>query len=233
MLVTGQGGKQEMLEGMEAGADDYLVKPIDALELRARLNAGQRIVVLQEQLLAMQRRFREQALHDGLTGLWNRTAILDILERELARGRRSANPVGVVMADLDHFKRINDAHGHLAGDEVLRQAARRLLSMLRPYDTVGRYGGEEFLVVLPGCDAATTLGLADRLCRHMAAEPVDWEQTRVPITLSLGVAAWAGGPGEAAELLRTADVALYRAKRDGRNRVALGGPVPDPVNLPD
>ena len=220
VLVTGQGVKQDMLDGMQAGADDYLVKPIDPLELHARLNAGSRIVTLQEQLLAAQRQLREQATRDALTGLWNRRAILDLLQQELARGRREDSPVGLLMADLDHFKRVNDTLGHLAGDEVLRQAARRLRAALRPYDTVGRYGGEEFLVVLPGCAPATALVLAERLCRHMAAEPVSCEGVNIAITLSVGVAAWEG-VGDSAGLLSAADAALFRAKRAGRNCVAL------------
>jgi diguanylate cyclase (GGDEF)-like protein len=221
VLVTGHGRKEDMLDGMDAGADDYLVKPVDAHELRARLNAGRRIVELQEQLLTAQRQLREQAMRDPLTGLWNRRAILDILDRDLARARREGGHVGVVMADVDHFKRINDTYGHLTGDEVLRQTARRLLTGLRPYDTVGRYGGEEFLIVLPGCDGELSLTLAERLCRCMAAEPMDWEGLPLSVTVSLGVSAWSGAE-EAGALLRAADAALYRAKAAGRNGVAHG-----------
>jgi len=221
VLVTGKGRKEDMLDGLDAGADDFLVKPVDAHELRARLNAGRRLVALQEQLLEAHRQLRVQATRDGLTGLWNRTAILDILDRELARAQREHGAVGVVMADVDHFKRVNDVYGHMAGDEVLRRTARRLLGVLRPYDTVGRYGGEEFLVVLPGCDAETTLILAERLCRSMAAEPIELEGLPVTVTLSLGVAAWSGSE-EACTRLRAADTALYRAKAAGRNRVSLG-----------
>jgi diguanylate cyclase (GGDEF)-like protein len=225
VLVSGQGCRERMLEGLEAGADDFLIKPVEAAELRARLTSGRRVVTLQEQLLATQRQLREQASRDALTGLWNRAAILDLLERELARGRREGRPVGVIMADLDHFKRINDTFGHLAGDRVLRQAARRLGEALRPYDTVGRYGGEEFLVVLPGCDAGDATGLAERLRRCVADEPVDWEGCPVPVTVSLGVAA-SDGAADAAGLLQTADEALYRAKGAGRNRAVLAvGPV--------
>jgi diguanylate cyclase (GGDEF)-like protein len=180
-------------------------------------------VTLQEQLLATQRQLREQATRDALTGLWNRAAILDLLDRELARGRRESRSVSVILGDVDHFKRINDTLGHLAGDRVLRQVARRLSEALRPYDTVGRYGGEEFLVVLPGCDAPDATGLAERLRRHVAAEPVDGEGGPVAVTLSLGIAVWDGtATADATELLQTADEALYRAKETGRNRVVLG-----------
>jgi diguanylate cyclase (GGDEF)-like protein len=230
VLVTGEGSREQMLDGLEAGADDFLIKPVEAAELRARLTTGRRIVTLQEQLLATQRQLREQASHDALTGLWNRAAILELLERELARGRREGRPVGVLLADLDHFKRINDSLGHLAGDRVLRQVARRLGEALRPYDTVGRYGGEEFLIVLPGCDAGDAIGLAERLRRCVAAEPVDWDGRPVPVTLSLGIATWDGSAtADAAGLLQTADEALYRAKDTGRNRAVLGqGPARRP-----
>lgn len=221
VLVTGAGGKQDMLDGLDAGADDYLVKPIDAHELKARLNTGKRILTLQEQLLATQRLLREQATRDALTGVWNRAMILELLTREMTRSRREHRPLGVIMADVDHFKRVNDTHGHLGGDVVLCQVAQRLLAVLRPYDTVGRYGGEEFLIVLPGCDAATTAALAERLRGSVAAEPMAWEGSRIPVTLSLGVAAWDGDEGNLAALLQLADHALYRAKNTGRNRVVV------------
>jgi len=211
ILITGQGGRQQLLDGLEAGADEFLTKPVDEAELKARLTAARRVVVLQERL-------RELAMHDDLTGLWNRAAILGVLDRELARSRREKRPVGVILADLDHFKQINDSLGHLAGDRVLRQVAQRMLASLRSYDTVGRYGGEEFLIVLPGCDGAHALALAERLREQMAAEPIEVEGQRLPVTLSLGVAACAEAAKDAQVLLREADVALYAAKHAGRNR---------------
>jgi diguanylate cyclase (GGDEF)-like protein len=217
ILVTGRGGREEMLAGLEAGADDYLVKPVDPNEMRARLSTGKRILDLQEQLLTSQRLLREQATHDALTGLWNRSMILDTLDRELARSRREAHPVSILMADIDHFKQINDTLGHLVGDAVLRQVAQRLLAGLRPYDMVGRYGGEEFLIVLPGCAAERALALAERLRSVVALEPVCDEQAAIPVTISVGAAAWDNG-WAAPELLRAADRALYRAKSAGRNR---------------
>jgi diguanylate cyclase (GGDEF)-like protein len=219
VLVTGQGGREQMLEGLAAGADDFLPKPVDDAELRARLAAGRRVVELQEQL-------RHLATRDALTGLWNRAAILSRLEQELARGRREGHPVGVVLGDLDHFKRINDTYGHQAGDQALRQAGESMCHSLRSYDAVGRYGGEEFLIVLPGCDEAATLSLAERLRHSVAAAPIDLEGGPVPITLSVGVAFWSGGVIDTDALLRRADAGLYAAKRSGRNRVVVGEPAP-------
>jgi diguanylate cyclase (GGDEF)-like protein len=216
IVMTGQGGRQQMLEGLEAGADEFVVKPVEPAELKARLGAGRRIIAMQEQL-------RDQASRDALTGLWNRNAVLNILDRELKRGRRDGQPVAVMLADLDHFKRINDTFGHLAGDAVLSQTARRMLSSLRPYDAVGRYGGEEFLVVLPGCDTVSVLGLAERLRNCVSANFVEIEGENVQITFSLGVSVAEGQAGpDALDLLRSADSALYAAKRSGRNRVLLG-----------
>jgi diguanylate cyclase (GGDEF)-like protein len=215
ILLTGQGGRQQMVDGLEAGADEFLVKPVDSAELKARLGAGRRIVSLQEQL-------RDQAMHDALTGLYNRGAILGILERELARGRREGRPVGVILADLDYFKRINDSRGHLVGDEVLREAARRMHQSMRPYDALGRYGGEEFLAVLPGCDSSDASRLAQRLCACVSAEPVVYAGGALRVTLSLGATAWEPyTEPDAATLLRTVDGALYEAKRSGRDRAVL------------
>jgi diguanylate cyclase (GGDEF)-like protein len=218
ILVTGLGGRQQMLEGLEAGADEFLTKPVEPVELKARLWAGRRIVAMQEQL-------RDQASRDALTGLWNRAGILNILDRELDRRRREHRPLAVVLADLDHFKRVNDTFGHLAGDAVLRQAARRLLGSVRPYDAVGRYGGEEFLIVLPGCDSDSALSLAERLRLGIAAERIEANGALIQVTVSLGAAISEGEPEpDAVALLRAADAALYEAKRAGRNRVQLGIP---------
>jgi two-component system cell cycle response regulator len=221
ILLTGQGGRDAMLAGLEAGADDFLLKPVDSCELKARLNTGRRIIRLQKQLLDAQRQLQVQATRDALTGLWNRAAILDILLREVPRAEREGRAVGVILADLDHFKHINDAHGHLAGDEALREVARRMTTVLRSYDTTGRYGGEEFLIVLPGCNAEASLRLAERVREHVAAQPVELDHARVELTISLGVAVREGAAVAAPALLREADVALYRAKAAGRNQAVL------------
>jgi diguanylate cyclase (GGDEF)-like protein len=166
---------------------------------------------------------REQVSRDALTGLWNRGEILPILERQLARSRRDKEAVSVIMADLDHFKRVNDTYGHPAGDEVLCQTARRMLSAVRNYDSVGRYGGEEFLVVLPDCDRDSAVALAERLRLCIGDQGMPVAGGRIPVTISLGVAT--GGKAQrydANALVQAADQALYRAKRNGRNRVETG-----------
>jgi two-component system cell cycle response regulator len=220
VLVTGRTGKEKLPDELEDGADAYLAKPVAPSELQARLSAGKRILALQEKLLATQRLLQQQASRDALTGLWNRRSILEILDRELARSQRDGQPVAAIMADLDYFKGVNDGHGHLTGDQVLRQAAQRLLGELRPYDTVGRYGGDEFLIVLPACGPDSAVHLAERLRNCLEAEPVQDNGKTIRVTLSLGVGVW-DGKMESDELLRCADDALYRAKNAGRNRAML------------
>jgi diguanylate cyclase (GGDEF)-like protein len=197
-----------------------LTKPCNTHELRVRLRAGRRILELQEQLLEASEALRVQATHDGLTGLLNRSSILETLQKELLRSQREHNPVAVLMMDLDRFKNINDTHGHLAGDAVLREASRRMTDALRRYDAVGRYGGEEFLVVLPGCEADAAAQQAERLRGAIAGEPFDAGTATLAITCSIGVACRTQ-PSEADtdSLVKEADCALYTAKRGGRNRV--------------
>ena len=222
LLLTAKTEQKDLVEGMEAGADDYLTKPFNAHELRVRLRAGRRILELQEQLLLAQEALREQATHDGLTGLWNRTSILEILQKEAARSERESTPLAVVMADLDSFKQINDTHGHLAGDSVLRETASRMRANIRPYDAIGRYGGEEFLFVLPGCDGSGGFNEAERLRQSIADERYSISTGEINVTCSLGLS-WANRPDAAGtkKLLRCADTALYQAKRRGRNRVEV------------
>jgi diguanylate cyclase (GGDEF)-like protein len=204
---------------MNAGADDYLTKPFNAHELRVRLHAGRRILDLQEELLKAREALREQATRDGLTGLLNRNSILETLDDEISRAARAGHPVSVLMADLDRFKSINDSHGHLVGDAVLREAARRLKSAARRYDSVGRYGGEEFLIVLPGCDAADAAVQAERMRDAIGATPFPTPSEPVLVTVSLGVACSSNCAPET--LVREADDALYQAKAEGRNQVVV------------
>jgi two-component system, cell cycle response regulator len=221
ILLTARGHQTEIVQGLEAGADDYVTKPFDLNELKARLRAGQRTLELQQLLVAAREQLRVQATHDSLTGFLNRMAILDVLEKELARSARKGNPVAVIMADLDHFKRVNDTHGHLAGDAVLRETARRMLETVRTYDSIGRYGGEEFVVVAPGCDMTAAAEQAERLRRCVASNAICEGNITIATTMSLGVAATTSGYTKAEQLLLAADEALYAAKHGGRNRVEV------------
>jgi two-component system cell cycle response regulator len=224
LILTSKTKKEEMIQAFDAGADDCISKPFLAGELRARLRVGERILALQDNLLATQEKLRHDATHDQLTGLWNHTAILKMLHRELARSGRTAVPLGAVMADLDQFKHINDTHGHAAGDAVLCEVARRMTETTRVYDFVGRYGGEEFLILLPGCNSIQAARMAERLRLAVAAGPVETRECEIGVTLSLGVAVTEGMRlPEAKALLLEADTALYLAKANGRNQVEVAG----------
>ena len=161
LLLTSKNSKDETVEGLEAGADDYIVKPFDQQELSVRLRAGKRIIDLQLSLMEAREELREKANKDLLTKLHNRAAIMATLHTEIARSHRDQRSVGLALLDIDHFKKVNDTYGHFAGDAVLRETAARLKSSMRAYDQVGRYGGEEFLVVLPNCDMEQAVQQAD------------------------------------------------------------------------
>jgi two-component system cell cycle response regulator len=223
ILLTAQTHEDDLVAGMEAGADDYIAKPFKSSELKMRLRAGRRIIELQTELIAAREVQRAKATHDPLTGLWNHEEILQLMGRELARDtREDSHMTGAIMADLDHFKQVNDTFGHMAGDAVLRAAAQRMLALLRPYDALGRYGGEEFLVVVSGCDPESIATLAERLRAGVAAESVDTSEGIIPVTVSLGVAVNSGRrPVDANVLVQRADRALYCAKEKGRNRVEI------------
>ena len=220
LLLTALDQLDDLVEGIEAGADAYITKPFNLKELQARLRAGQRILDLQSELLAAQAQLEILATHDFLTGLWNRSAVLERLAQELARSQRERNPVGVILTDIDHFKRVNDTYGHARGDQVLQETAKRMTETIRPYDSVGRYGGEEFLIVVADCDIEKTFGLAERIRHAISAAPMAMTGGAIQVTHSFGVSA--SHPGEAVDLkdlIEAADRALYRAKQNGRNRV--------------
>jgi diguanylate cyclase (GGDEF)-like protein len=169
------------------------------------------------ELLQAQESLRFHAEHDSLTGILNRRAIRDVLRRELARCRRENNTLGVIVADVDHFKKINDHYGHGAGDAALVSVVQRISATLRPYDVIGRYGGEEFLILAPGCDLQLTQKLAERIRAAVCDETVDLGNDSATVTVSLG--ATLGTADSDPEFLVTmADAAMYQAKRNGRNR---------------
>lgn len=222
MLLTSQQGDNDMVTGMEAGADDYLTKPFRVSELRVRLRTGRRIIDLQNELISAREFFKEKAARDSLTRLWNHEEILSILAHELARSERDGKCIGAIMADLDHFKRINDRFGHLAGDAVLRLTAEKMISQVRTYDAIGRYGGEEFLVILPDCGKECAAAFAERIRQRISQEQFNTSEGMIPVTLSLGVAVSCQEARlKGTDLVKAADQALYRAKEAGRNRVEI------------
>jgi two-component system, cell cycle response regulator len=225
LLLTARIRKRDIIAGLRAGADDYVTKPFDAQELKVRLRAGKRVLDLQAELVAARESLRHQATHDSLTGLLNRGAILDTLRNELDTANRRGIPISVVLADLDHFKQINDTYGHIIGDAVLHEAARRMKSSIRAYDSVGRYGGEEFLFILPGCNGGDATSQAQRLQNCMNSRPMELPRLTIPVAMSLGVVSKEDPKVEDLDsLIQAADEALYQAKVQGRNRLVLKTP---------
>ena len=215
VLLTARKAEADLLTAMDAGADDFVSKPFSAAELLARVKAGSRILHLHQQLL-------KAATCDALTGIPNRAATFSVLANEIDRSRRESRPLALMLADVDMFKSINDTFGHLAGDDVLREIAARLTRTLRTYDTIGRYGGEEFLIVLPGISPESALRRAQNVCEAIGGKPVSSSAAQVSVTLSLGLAVMSPNePCSVEEIIRRADAALYRAKALGRNRVEL------------
>lgn len=225
ILLSSKESKQEIVEGLESGADDYLTKPFYADELKARLRAGERILQLEDHLVEARESMRFQATHDRLTSLWNRGVIVELLAREMTRSVREKNCTVVMLGDLDHFKQINDTYGHGAGDDVLREVARRLYSAVRSYDMVGRYGGEEFLVVLNKCDQASALARGENLRNAIGSKPIIAAGKPLQVTMSVGLVLSHEFEGLAVEeIINEADKALYAAKAAGRNCVRVSRP---------
>ncbi len=220
ILVSARDTRADVIEALESEVDDYLSKPLDLIELRLRLRAGERVLAVQEHLLNIQTALTYQATHDALTGLMNHGAIVKQLERELNRARRGAAPLTVMLADLDHFKAINDRYGHQVGDAVLREAGGRMKNALRSCDAIGRYGGEEFLIITPDSDPAGALMAAERVRLSSALAPMSVNQQQIAVTLSIGVACSSRGLDDPGDLIKAADMALYQAKHRGRNIVA-------------
>lgn len=223
ILLTSPDLQQDPLAGLEAGADDCLVRPIDAGQLQFRLRVGQQWLEVQRELATARDQLRRTEAIDPLTGLWNRATLLEQLGRELSRARREGAPLGVVLADVDDLKAINDSHGYGVGDAVLREVAQRLRCSLRPYDGLGRHGGDEFLLVLPGCDFHGAVNVAERLRASIAVVPMKLENGTILATVSAGVSA-VSNPAEMKDpdaFIRAAETALYKARQPGRDRVAV------------
>jgi diguanylate cyclase (GGDEF)-like protein len=220
ILLTARQATEDLHGRYESVADDYLAKPYAAQELRARLRHARRILELEDQLQTARDAIKVETTHDPLTGLWNRSSILEILHHELHRARRQTSPLAVLMIDVDHLKQINQRHGHLAGDAVLREAARRIRSSIRLYDSMGRYGGGQFVIVSPACDRPGALSQADRVRSRICQETIKTIEGDFPVTISLGIAVGCNNQ-EAHELTSAADAALAEAKKGGRNRAEV------------
>ncbi len=223
IVLTGRAAKEHLFAGLSSGADDYVLKPFDPAELQLRVRTGQRIVDLQHELLEARRELERRANHDALTGAANRGAILAKVEEEAARSERQKTHYCLILFDLDFFKRINDTHGHRAGDLVLQEAVRRAERELRPYDRIGRYGGEEFMVLLPGCELEEGATVAERLRLGLCDKPVDVEKASLTVTASFGLVCSSQPHDSLEALVDAADSALYRAKGAGRNQVRVAG----------
>jgi two-component system, cell cycle response regulator len=222
IFLTAKEGKSDIVTGLDSGADDYVIKPFHKDELQSRVKVGKRMVELERSLQSANRKLKILSITDSLTEFYNHGAILSRFAEEMERRKRECRPVSMIMADLDHFKRVNDTYGHQAGDKVLLEVARRIKSACRQYDNLGRYGGEEFLIILPGTDEREAQVVAERLHESVRSEPFDIGTEKINVTISqgLGTVPWDLEIGED-EVIRAADAALYRAKEEGRDRVVI------------
>jgi diguanylate cyclase (GGDEF)-like protein len=221
LLLTSKQSSEDIVKGLQAEADDYLTKPCHPAELKARLHTGRRILQLEDKLVEAREDMRFKATHDALTSLWDRGAILALLRSELSRSKREHSSVSVLLCDIDHFKQVNDVHGHQVGDEVLEEVSTRLLDAVRPYDAVGRYGGEEFLIVLNGCSAEDLEVRAEQARKAICGRVFSTSDGSILVSMSIGaitIQDW-DKTDAIQPFLKEADEALYRAKAAGRNRV--------------
>jgi len=221
LLITSHEGREGFLTAMEAGVDDYLTKPLNLAELRARLAVGARVISLQDDLREALAVAEGLATTDALTGLLNRRTVLERGATAYEQSRRQGYPLSVIMADIDHFKRVNDGYGHQAGDRVLAAIAASLKAEIRRYDEIGRYGGEEFVVILPGCAGDEVTTVAQRMRRAVECLELTEQGRRLSITASFGTTSSVGqAQGGIEMLIAAADAALYAAKAGGRNQVS-------------
>jgi diguanylate cyclase (GGDEF)-like protein len=233
ILLTSKGAKEDLIAGLEAGADDYLTKPCNSEELKARLRTGERVLRLEDTLVHAREEMRFKATHDALTSLWNRGAILAYLDDEIHRVQREQAKCSLLLCDVDHFKRINDVYGHLMGDAVLRETATQLGSAVRACDAVGRYGGEEFLVILSDCGAESLGSRAEEVRQAVASNSFTGSLTGLSISISIGAITIDHRNTQAPEVyLSQVDAALYRAKLEGRNRVVFADQQPIDTVVP-
>ncbi len=220
IMLTGEADQQDKIEGLDLGADDYITKPFHAPELMARIRAGLRIVALQNELIAANRRLERLSITDGLTELFNHRFFQDELARHFSESARYERPLSLALIDLDFFKKINDTYGHAVGDQVLKTVARIFAESIRDSDLAARYGGEEFAVIMPETEMKDALTFAEKIRALVEQTPVVTDQGEVRATVSIGVSS-APHPDIATPkgLIEDADDSLYRAKEGGRNRV--------------
>lgn len=214
ILITSKDKDEEISEGFLAGADDYITRPFNRNELRMRLRVGVRIVQMQRDLLKL--------LHwDPLTNALNRRAALEHLDDEIKRSIRCQSPLSIAMLDIDQFKEINDTHGHLVGDMVLKEVVTRIFHSLRSYDLVGRYGGDEFILIFPNTKVADATLICNRIQNSFTQNQIIYADLKLFITVSIGVTSQNDESALADTFIHHADVALYKAKRQGRNQVCF------------
>ena len=220
ILLTSRTDAADIVEGLHAGSNDYVAKPFESTVLHARIEVGYRMLTLQAELKQIRENLAFQANHDFLTGLMNRRAVMDALEKEIYRTQRTQEVLYIALCDIDYFKKVNDTHGHLAGDAVLKEVADRMTAVLRPYDHIGRYGGEEFLLVLNSRNDQV-LNTFERLRLAIAETQFKVEHLNLNVTMSFGVSMLlpTAEKRDAVSLIASADESLYKAKEAGRNCV--------------
>lgn len=231
MLAT-ESGPGVAVQALAAGASDCVVGPFTEEELEARVASADRILQRQDALIRARNIFRRQALIDSLTGVWNRRAILEVVDKELRRAQRSEKSTGFLLLDLDHFKSVNDTFGHLAGDLVLVQACKRLKRVLRSYDFIGRYGGEEFLIIAPGTDEHSLCAIAERLRSTIELHTTYAGRNEIRVTASIGAAIAPAVETSTTDIIAVTDAALYTAKMRGRNRTVFSADRPGTLFSP-
>jgi len=225
IMLTSKSETHDLVEALDSGADDFISKPVERAELVSRIKVGTRILKLEDDLIQSRKELIRLAREDSLTNLFNRRAFHDESVKEMDRAFREGQTVSLVMIDIDNFKLINDKYGHQSGDLVLIEIARRLHSLCRPYDILGRFGGEEFIILLPKTTASSASKIAERIRYDIFNKPIDVRGGEINVTISIGLSNIfpVFGPRDAQidDLIKRADIALYRAKRDGKNKVAV------------
>ena len=218
MMLTDKTDREDLITGMESGADDYIFKPFEPRELSVRIRAGQRIIELQNQFRGAKDKNFVLSDMDSLTGVLNRRAVCEVLEKELLRSGREKTPLGIIMIDIDFLKKLNDRYGYNVGDAALKALAKRIQAELRPYDTFGRYGDDEFLILLPGAFTYEGLAVAARIRGDVHSTPLDETPSEMPVTASFGVTEFDFKENSDA-LIAKANSALSKAKSNGRDRI--------------